>query len=34
MLGVFMTSHLFWTSQINKRFTLLTEPFYEKYSIK
>ena len=32
--GVFGASHLFWTGQINRRFTVLTEPYYEKYSIK
>jgi hypothetical protein len=34
MMGSFMASHLFWTTQISRRFGALTEPYYEKYGIK
>ncbi len=33
-VAVVLLSHLFWSAIITKRFTKLTEPYYQKYGIK
>eukprot|EP00919_Chromeraceae_sp_WS-2016_P042716 GHVR01102013.1.p1 GENE.GHVR01102013.1~~GHVR01102013.1.p1 ORF type:complete len:114 (+),score=0.45 GHVR01102013.1:1022-1363(+) len=34
IVGMFLFSHLYWSIHVNLRFAKLSEPYFEKYSIK